>query len=89
MNKQLIIFFVIISAISMLSATCRRGSDGYFRCYDGKKEVLVSDIKDRYRTKHSYIESRRIPQNNPYDTTFYSDPTYPKQDGTNRNMGNR
>jgi hypothetical protein len=79
---------VILSITSGLSATCRRGSDGYFRCNDGKKEVLLSDIKENYTT-NPYVESRHIPQNNPYDTAYYSDPTYPKQDGTNRNMGNR
>lgn len=77
---------IALTAIT-IGANCYRGSDGYFVCNDGNKETRVSDIKERQ--KINYKESRNIPQNNPYDTTFYSDPTYPPQDGTNRNMGNR
>jgi hypothetical protein len=94
MNKKLVTFVMTILTVcssSILLPNCYRGEDGYFRCNDGKKEVRITDSKDHYRRNNmdAYFESRRIPQNNPYDTSFYSDPTYPRQDGTNRNMGNR
>lgn len=83
MNIRLIFFVTTISTVSMLSATCYRGSDGYFRCKEkGKKEYRLSDIKD-YKTKQ---ENYRTP---PYGSTFDSDPTSWIVDGTNRPNGNR
>lgn len=90
MNKYVIaLTIMLLPAFSMVATNFYRDNNG--RWYSINKKT--GERKEIFTTnglkKSPYQESRRIPQNNPYDTSFYSDSTYPKQDGTNRNMGNR
>lgn len=54
-----------------------------------QEESLRGRIERERRETINRTRPYPAPQHNPYDGTFYSDPTYAIGNGTNRNMGNR
>jgi len=78
----------MVFAIGSLSAHLYRDDSGRWYSYD-KKTGMRNYIFSLKNTSDPRYRKREEPQNNPYDTSFYSDPTYRIQDGTDKNFGNR
>lgn len=89
MNKYVITVLIFCFASYAMATTFYRAKDGKWYSINEKTGDRREIFSAQQLRKPRYQESRLIPQNNPYDTSFYSDSTYPTQDGTNRNMGNR